>query len=294
MHPVWRQLTILGVAVLPGYAAMHAQQANQIVAQAVQAELAADGSDHSRWVYFEVDKKPGNTVQQWVAETNEGDLKRVVKRDGRPLSTSEQQSGIDSYAEDPAAQAKQHKGDRHDDRQARQMLSMLPKAFLWTKLTDRNGRTVLHFAPNPQFNPPTYEARVFAAMEGKMTVDDRQHRIVSLEGRMIRDVKFGYGLFGELRAGGSFDVERRETGDGVWQITETHVHIAGRALLFKSISDQEDDVKSHFKQISPNIALASAEKLLMAQNSDGAPSSQEEAENARHQRAADAGQARIH
>jgi hypothetical protein len=60
-------------------------------------------------------------------------------------------------------------------------------------------------------------------------------------------------------------VERRETGNGVWQITETHVHVAGRALLFKSISDQEDDVKSKFKEISPNLPVKAAEKLLMAQ-----------------------------
>lgn len=261
----WRVLWLFGLAVLAMSPAVVAQETQQIVDQAVRTELAADGADHSRWVYFEVDRKPRNTVEQWVAETNEGDLKRVLSENGQKLSTSEQQSRMNSFADDSAAQAKQHKGDRHDDQQARQMLSMLPKAFVWTKLSDRDGRTVLHFAPNPRFNPPNYEARVFAAMEGKMTVDDTQHRIASLQGRMIHDVKFGFGLLGDLRAGGSFDVERRETGNGVWQITETHVHVAGRALLFKSISDQEDDVKSRFKEISPNLPVKAAEKLLMAQ-----------------------------
>jgi hypothetical protein len=274
-----RELGALGLVVAAGIPAARGQQAKQIVQQAVKTELAADDNDHSRWLYFEVDRKPGDTVVQWVADTSKGDLRRVLKENGTTQSTSEQRSRMDRYADNPAAQAKQHKGDQHDDAQARQMLSMLPQAFIWTKLSDQDGRTVLHFAPNPQFNPPNYEARVFAAMEGKMTVDDRQHRIASLQGHMIHDVKFGWGLLGELRAGGTFDVERREVGNGVWQITETHVHVAGRALLFKDISDQEDDVKSQFKELLPNLPVASAENLLMAQKSDGTESRQAQTAN---------------
>ncbi len=263
----WRGVSLWGLTVLLATSPVKGQDAGQIVRRAVNAELAADGADHSRWVYLDVDRKPNHNIKQWVAETNEGDLKRLLKDNGQTLSTDEQESRLKSFAENAAAQEKQHKGERHDDQQARQMLRLLPQAFVWTRLSDRNGRTVLHFAPNPRFHPPSYEARVFAAMEGKMIVDDAQHRIVSLQGRMIHDVKFGWGLFGELRAGGTFDVERRETGDGVWQITETHVHVEGRALLFKSISDQEDDVKSRFKQIAGNLSITDAEKLLMAQNS---------------------------
>jgi len=269
MRRIWRGLGVWGLALFAVSPAIHGQEPGQtrkIVEQAVRTELAADGADHSHWIYFEIDRKPGDTVEQWVAETNKGDLNRVLKENGQQLSTNEQQSRMDSYAGNPVAQAKQHKSDRHDDQQARQMLSMLPQAFIWTKLGDRNGRTELHFAPDPRFHPPSYEARVFAAMEGTMTVDDAQHRIASLRGRMIHDVKFGFGLLGDLRAGGSFDVERRETGNGVWQITETHIHVAGRALLFKSISDQEDDVKSKFKEIPQNLPIKKAEKLLMAQN----------------------------
>jgi hypothetical protein len=253
-------LALLGTRAIP------AQQAKQIVEQAVRTELAADDNDHSRWLYLDIDRKPSNTIAEWVAETNNGDLKRILKENGKPLSTSEQQSRMKGFADNAAAQAKQHKSDHHDDQQARQMLSMLPQAFLWTKVKDQNGRTVLHFAPNPHFKASSNQARVFAAMEGKMTVDDAQHRIASLQGRMIHNVKFGFGVLGDLRAGGSFDVERREIGNGIWQITETHIHVAGRALLFKSISDQEDDVKSKFKELSTNLPMAGAEKLLMSQS----------------------------
>ena len=96
-----------------------------------------------------------------------------------------------------------------------------------------------------------------------MMVDTSEHRIVSLKGRMIRDVKFFGGLLGNLRSGGTFDVERRKTGGKVWQITETHVHIQGRALLFKSISENEDDVKSKFEELPNDVTLSQAEQDLL-------------------------------
>ncbi len=261
-----RRRVLICAALIAGCAAAGAQDPKQIVRQAVKTELAADAADHTRWLYYEVDRKPDLTVSQWVAQTGRGDLRRVLERNGQPLSQEAQRRQMQAFAGDQAMQAKQRKAGQHDDSQAAQMLNMLPDAFLWTKTSEQGGDTILQFTPNPHFHAPSYESRVFAAMQGEMTVNKVQHRIVSLKGRLIHDVKFGFGLLGELRAGGTFDVERRELSRGVWQITETHVHIAGRALLFKSISEQEDDEKSKFSELPGNISFDDAEKRLMAQN----------------------------
>jgi len=76
-------------------------------------------------------------------------------------------------------------------------------------------------------------------------------------------VLIGGGWLGRLNAGGTFDVERRETGHQIWQITETHVHIQGHALIFKTISEQEDDVKTNFKQLTNDPSLSQVEPELM-------------------------------
>jgi hypothetical protein len=258
---------VLMIAIVIAYAAaVRAQDVKAFVQQAVTTELAADDADHSHWLYLDVDRKPGMDTKQWVAETSRGDVKRLLEQNGRELSQQEQLSRMESFAHNETAQAKQRKSGEQDDRQARQMLTMLPQAFLWTRVSDQGGRTVLHFKPNPTFKAPSHEARVFAAMDGDMTVDDAQHRIAGLKGRMIRDVRFGGGILGELKAGGSFDVERHELKPGIWQITETHTHIAGRALLFKTISDQEDEQKSKFQQLTHDLSFADAEQLLMKQS----------------------------
>lgn len=74
-----------------------------------------------------------------------------------------------------------------------------------------------------------------------------------------------FGVFGDLKADGTFDVERRETGKLVWQITQTHVHIQGRALLFKNISQNDDDVLSRFQPLPGGISLQQAEIELLKQ-----------------------------
>lgn len=260
------QFLLVSIFLLAGGAAASAQSAMQIVRQAVQTELAADASDHTHWLYYEVDRKPDVSVKQWVAETGMGDLTRLMEKNGFIFTRAEQCADMNGFIDDPAAQAKQRKADEHDDEQATQMLGMLPQAFLWTKAGQQGNDTMLRFAPNPQFDPPTWEARVFVAMAGEMTVDNVEHRIVSLQGRMIHEVRFWGGLLGVLQAGGSFDVERREVANREWAITQTHVHIQGHALIFKSISEQEDDVRSEFKKLPANEPLAGAEKTLLAQN----------------------------
>jgi hypothetical protein len=247
----------------------HAEDSKQFVQRAVQTELAADQDDHSRWIYFETDRRPGHDVKQWVAETHDGSLRRVIEINGQSVSAADQRQKMDGYLNDSSARSKQRKSEQHDDAQATEMLKLLPDAFIWTNQGTSGRVTLLHFKPNPQFHPPDLEARVFAAMEGDMEVDTVQLRIASLKGRLIRDVKIAGGLLGSLNAGGTFDVERRETAKSIWQITESHIHIQGHALIFKTISEQEDDVKTNFLQLGGETSLREAEAKLLAAGSEG-------------------------
>jgi hypothetical protein len=257
-------------------ASMTAQTPRDLVRRAVQTELLASQNDHSHWLYFEFDRQPSKSVKQWVAETRSVSLNRVVERNGQPLSDTQQKQEMSAFINDPRAQNKQRKSGQHDDEQAAELLKILPDAFTWNTVGEKESNIVLHFRPDPSFHPPDLEARVFAAMEGEMAIDREQYRIASLKGRLIRDVKIGYGLLGELKAGGTFDVERRELTPKVWEIVETHVHIEGHALIFKTISENEDDVKSNFKQIADSTSLQQAQNELLSLNPD--PRKQDAAE----------------
>lgn len=260
----WARPVVLAIAV-PAALSLPAQDPHEIVKQAVQTEMTASSNDHSHWIYFEIDQRPALTVKQWVAEAQSLSLNRVVERNGQPLSEAQQRQEMTDFLNDTRAQTKQRKSGQHDDEQAAELLQMLPDAFIWKIEGERGNDLVLHFTPNPAFHPPDMEGRVFAAMEGEMAIDRQQHRIATLKGHLTRDVKIGFGLLGQLDAGGTFDVERRELAPQIWQITETHVHIQGHALIFKTISEHEDDVKSHFERIDASTSTTQALDALLHQ-----------------------------
>ena len=102
-------------------------------------------------------------------------------------------------------------------------------------------------------------------MEGDLVVDRQQHRIVRIvriRGKLAHDVEIGFGILGKLRLGGTFDVQRSQVAPGFGQITETHVHIDGRALLFKTIGQQTDEVKYKFEPVAPSITLDEAANMV--------------------------------
>lgn len=226
---------------------------------AVKTELDADDNDHSRWRYKDVEKGP-DTVSI-VVQTDAGAVKRLISRDGRPLSEAEEReedTRIKRLIHEPSRLAKQKKDAEQDDKSARELLTMLPDAFNW-RIEEENASVVkLHFEPRPDFRPPNLQAKVLAAMNGVVVIDKAQHRIETISGRLTEDVTFGFGLFGRLRRGGTFQVERRELAPGLWQITETHVHIDGKALLFKSIGQQQDEVQTEYTPVPHGTTLEQA------------------------------------
>ncbi len=231
----------------------------------VANELAADANDHSLWMYRDDNKVPGMHTVKLVIETSEGDLSRTLERDGHPLTPQAQQEDeqkMDAFVHDADLRQKQKRRHEQDSEKANSLTKLLPDAFLWTFAKEDSDETTLHFEPDPHFRPPTREARVFAAMAGVMVVNTRQKRIQELKGMLTRDVNFGYGLLGKLQKGGTFEIERQQIAPGVWNITATHIHIQGHALIFKSIGEQQDEVTSHYHPTPQHLSLAAAAQML--------------------------------
>jgi hypothetical protein len=248
----------------------HAQQrqdprARAIARTSVETELAADKADQSRWRYRSAVRRPEGSFVYLVVETDHGSVKKKIEQDGKPLDAAAlnaEMQRIDSFVHDPSQQARQRKDSSQDDQRAEKMLRMLPDAFLWTIKSDTPATTTLAFTPDPNFNAPSMEARVFAAMAGEIVVTKPGNRMQSLRGHLLHDVKFGFGILGRMEQGGTFNIERRQVVPGIWIITESHVHFNGHVLFFKTISEQEDEVKTDFHQTPPATTLEQAANFL--------------------------------
>ena len=242
------------------------QSALAEVRLAVSAELQANQTDKSIWVYRENNITPEKNAVYISIETPQGTLRRLIELNGHPLSPQAaaiETRRIQNYVNDPSAQAKARRAAAHDGAQAEELLKMLPNAFIWTRGADNGDLETLNFRPNPDFDPPDMQSRVLGIMVGQMIISKDSHRIRTLRGKLSDDVLIGWGILGKLDRGGTFDVERRMVGDGYWQITETHVHIGGHALIFHTIGQQEDDVKTEWKPSTAHT-LQEAEQQLDA------------------------------
>jgi hypothetical protein len=122
----------------------------------------------------------------------------------------------------------------------------------------------LSYRPDPNFDPPDMEARVMGAMTGTMIVANPGHHIRTFQGRLDNDVTIGFGFLARIKTGSNFDIERREVAPGLWQITETHTHVSGHALFFKTIGQQEDEVKSELTLVPLGTTLEQAVGMLLA------------------------------
>lgn len=255
---------LIGLHALPLAAQSSQPEAMQALRSAVRTEIEENQTDHSIWTYRDHDSSPDLDGTYLTIETREGTLRRLIAINGQPLSAgaaATEAARIHSYVHDPDAQAKARKNSAHDDEQAAEMLKMLPDAFVWTKVSETPELITLNFRPNPSFSPPDMEARVMGAMAGELVIARNGNRIRTLRGQLSYSVLIGFGLLAKMYKGGTFDVERRLVGDGHWQITETHVHIGGHALLFKTIGQQEDEVKTDWKPSKDNTLEEAARTL---------------------------------
>jgi hypothetical protein len=249
-----------------GLLALHSQEvkdAKEIVRSAGKTEMAADENDHSRWRYQDEDRSANDSV--WiVVQTEQGSVKRLIARGGRPLTEAEardEERRVQEFIHDPAKMAKQKRDAAQDDKNAKELLNMLPEAFCWKVEKEDEQKITLHFEPNSEFRPPDMQSRVLGEMVGELVVDKGQNRIATISGRLGRDVTIGWGMLGRLHEGGTFRVERREIAPKLWQITETHVHIEGRALFFKNIGQQQDEVQTEFTPVPAGTTLEQAAEM---------------------------------
>jgi hypothetical protein len=247
------------------FSTVHAQNAQQLIQQVVDSERVANRNDHSNWIYLEESQKPKEHILQWVAATQQGNVPRVLEKDGRKLSEPNQRDLVQEFLHDSKAQKKQASEASHDNQQVDDLLKLLPTAFVWTQTGATMINTSLHFEPAPNFHPPSREARVFGSMTGDVVVDNQQRRICRMSGHLIHDVNFGGGLLGKLKEGSSFSLEQEQVGPSFWQLTAIRVHLEGNALIFKSVSLQQDDERSTFQPEPSTTTLDQAANLIMRQ-----------------------------
>ena len=144
-------------------------------------------------------------------------------------------------------------------------MRLMPEAFLYDYDGVEGNLVRVKFRPNPNYNPPTYEARVVHSLAGTILIDSQQQRLAKLSGQLINPVEFGYGLLGHIDNGGTVEIGRVEVGPLQWKTALIDIQLSGRLVLFKTISKQEYEIRSDFRAVPDDLSLSQANELTVSQ-----------------------------
>src|SRR6476619_662310 len=101
-------------------------------------------------------------------------------------------------------------------------------------------------------------------MEGNVGIEPVQERIVKIQGRLVKDVTFGWGIFGRLNKGGIYEITQTQLSPGTWRITTLNVDMKGKVFLFDSFRFMRRECNSGFRPVPPRMTYQTAAKTLLA------------------------------
>lgn len=274
---VGTSLAVVAAMSLPACAAAARAAARAVALEPAQSlardvffnEVQDRGRD-SFWEY-RIDRKAGqdSTVAEQV-ETRQGPIHRLLSKGNQPLTSvqeREENARLDQLLQSPKDQARVQQQYEQDEARLQRLMKLMPEAFLYEYDRPQDASTSsdvlrLKFTPNPDFKPPTFEARIFHSLAGTLLISAQQKRMIHFQGQIMERVDFGWGLLGHVEKGGTFEIRRRSVNGSHWKTEMVDVNIEGKVVMFKSVSQHQHEVRSGFKPVPLDITLAQARLIL--------------------------------
>lgn len=228
-----------------------------LVRRAIQLRLQEE--KHHRPVAYVLRKQDGgHQTTKEIIETRDGDVARLIAINGQPLNAQQQQaelSRLQALSANPGLQQKRRSSEQRDAARIDHLVALLPESEIYqlAGMVPCGAAQCyrLCFTPNPNFDPPDFEAEVLEGFAGEIWIDASQSRLVRLQAHLVRDVNIGFGIVGRVDKGGSILLEQGyQSNAEQWQPTVLKIDLQGRALLVKPIKIQIDERATDFKPVA--------------------------------------------
>jgi hypothetical protein len=276
---------ILALTTMPRTLAQQpAESSVELVRKTVENEIKP-ANDRVKFMFIERKESPRGSQTKLLVETREAMAGMVIAINDRPLNPEQRQAEIariERFVKNPDELKKKIRDEKDDAERSARIMKALPDAFLYQPDGTEVGKEGLgkpgdelirlKFRPNPRYNPPSRVEQVLTGMEGTLLIDANQHRLARIDGKLVKEVGFGWGILGHLNPGGHFQVDQSDVGQNRWEVTHMDLAFTGKVLLFKSLNIRSNEVYSDFRPAPPNLTFAQAvdflkkEEAVVAQN----------------------------
>jgi hypothetical protein len=237
---------------------------NAVVRDALRHEVQAQTEDKALWCYRKLLEKDGKQQLFAACQTQSAEIDRLMALNGKPLNekqSRQENQRIERLLNSRSQLRKEKQQQEEDAKQATHLLKMIPEAFNFQQESNDGRWLKVRFAPNPKFRPSSSSESVFHQMEGTLTLDIKQKRLVEISGRLTTEVKFGGGWLGHLDKGGTFFVKQQEVAPGAWEVTTLDVQMNGKALFFKTIAVRTKEIDTDFRRVPSTASIQQAASL---------------------------------
>jgi hypothetical protein len=185
--------------------------------------------------------------------------KRLVSRDGRPLSAAEKEledqkvraAAEERRKETPEQRAHRLEEWRHRQDRQRQPLRELPEAFNFTLLPeeDLDGRPVyvIEALPKPGYKPKSTYTAFFPKVKVHAWIDKADLEAKRIEIEATDTISFG-GFLLRLEKGSRIVIEQTRMDDQVWVPRHVSVLAEARLLLLKNMNREMEYDFSDYKK----------------------------------------------
>ena len=231
--------------------------ANEVAARQQVAHFAYTSEERST-------RTAGHLWKEKVVETADGPLRRLIAIDNKPLAPDQAQAEqlrIDSLVGNPNDFRKMNLAHKDDEVRATQLLQLLPTAFIMTPDGEADGCVRFTFQPNPSFQPSSYMERASREMSGTVSLKQPENRLCHLDAKTFRPIEFGFGMLGHIDQGSRFNLERHRIDEANWKSDRISVHITGKILLFKSLTQDQEATRTDIRLVPQNLSLEQAARM---------------------------------
>jgi len=239
---------------------------HQMVGNLAWNEFQASEHPRHYYRYLERDISADGSTTSVEVETPHGDVDRLIEVDNHPPDAQQLKTNLQLLAKlpgDPTLQQERLK-DQQSDRQRRDnVIKDLPDAFIYSYAgRDPQGMIMLKFHPAPDFQPSSRQSLILQGMAGELWVDPATQRMVKIDGKLIQDVKIGWGFLARLDKGGTFLMQQSKGPDGTWHQQLLSVHFDGTVFIFKHIHIRVNQIRCCFERVPDNLSIRAAVHLL--------------------------------
>jgi hypothetical protein len=215
----------------------------------------------------------GDTTREIIV-SREGNVARLVERDGQPITAAENAEERTRLTEDinsPDDFLKRHSRDTQVHENVLKLINLMPQAMLYSFTPGQPQQkgaeglqVVIDFHPNPAFHPPSMYAEALTGLEGRVWIDARTHHLIRIEARVLRPVNWGFGILAKIYPGGTLEFEQTRVDGDHWVYSHLDEHLTARLLMIKNYPENNVITSWDFRPMPSLLSYQDGIRLLLA------------------------------